>query len=205
MNIVVSLLTPKRDGFENSPENQGTEKRPSVCLAQLQDLHFDQYYIFGYPEMFRDENDSQGDYETKFHTIQKQIVDAVKSSSPNTALHWETGMSLTDPWNLEEVFMAFRKWSDKIWKEIPHDADLFIHTSSGTHIEQISLFLLMESRHLPGKLIQTLPDGHYRIIDLAEEKYKQVVNRFIQEPADILEKLKDGIETRDESYNVNFQ
>jgi len=157
--------------------------------------------------MFRGENqnDPQEDYETKFHTIQKQIADAVKASSPNTALHWETGMPLADPWNLEEVFTAFRKWSDKIWKEIPHDADLFIHTSSGTHIEQISLFLLMESRHLPGKLIQTLPDGGYRIIDLAEEKYKQVVNRFIQEPASILEKLKDGIETRDESYNRLIQ
>ena len=206
MNIVVSLLTPKRDGYENSPENnQGTEKRPSVCLAQLRDLPFDHYYIFGYPAMFVEKTDPQKNDKTKFNIMQEQIADAVKASSPNTALHWETGMPLADPWNLEEVFTAFRKWSDKIWKEIPHDADLFIHTSSGTHIEQISLFLLMESRHLPGKLIQTLPDGGYRIIDLAEEKYKQVVNRFIQEPASILEKLKDGIETRDESYNSLIQ
>ena len=57
---------------------------------------------------------------------------------------------------------------------------------------QICLFLLTESRDLPGRLLQTSPPlrdhtpdvGEYRIIDLDLSKYDQLASRFAEQHRD---------------------
>ncbi|MFZ0678495.1 RNA repair transcriptional activator RtcR family protein, partial [Candidatus Binatus sp.] len=39
----------------------------------------------------------------------------------------------------------------------PEREDYLIHITTGTHVAQICLFLLTESRHFPARLIQTSP------------------------------------------------
>jgi len=63
------------------------------------------------------------------------------------------------------------------------EEDYLIHITMGTHVQQICFFLLAESRHLPGRLLQTSPPprdragtGTYRLIDLDLSKYDALAN-----------------------------
>jgi transcriptional regulatory protein RtcR len=78
-------------------------------------------------------------------------------------------------------------------------------------VAQICLFLLTESRHLPGRLLQLSPPkrrsregfdpGSYRIIDLDLSRYDRLAARFQKESAEATEFLKSGIETKNRAFN----
>jgi transcriptional regulatory protein RtcR len=76
-------------------------------------------------------------------------------------------------------------------------------------VAQICLFLLTESRHLPGRLLQTSPPprrgsqspGGFEVIDLDLSRYDKLAARFREEARDAVSFLKGGIETRSEPFN----
>jgi len=68
----------------------------------------------------------------------------------------------------------------------PEREDYLVHITTRTHVAQICLFLLTESRHFPARLIQTSPPrrlrsadpGIFKIIDLDLSKYDRLASRF---------------------------
>lgn len=81
-------------------------------------------------------------------------------------------------------------------------------TSASTHVAQICLFLLAESRHLPAKLIQSGPKfrppdpaGEVRLIDLDLSRYDKIASRFEREQKDRIAGLKSGIQTGNKAFN----
>jgi transcriptional regulatory protein RtcR len=74
-------------------------------------------------------------------------------------------------------------------------------------VAQICLFLLTESRHLPGRLLQCSPvrdrsePGTITIIDLDLSRYDRIASRFRQEEVEGVSYLKSGIETRNPAFN----
>ncbi len=91
----------------------------------------------------------------------------------------------------------------------PDSEEYLVHITTGTHVQQICLFLLTESRHFPGRLVQTRPvtpkkkgpEGLYSIIDLDLSKYDRIAARFERESTDAVSFLKSGIETRNARFN----
>ena len=87
--------------------------------------------------------------------------------------------------------------------------DYLVHITTGTHVAQICLFLLTESRHIPARLLQTSPPpatrggdpGTFRIIDLDLSKYDRIATRFARDELDERSLLKSGIETRNAAFN----
>ncbi|HTF37691.1 MAG TPA: RNA repair transcriptional activator RtcR, partial [Blastocatellia bacterium] len=87
--------------------------------------------------------------------------------------------------------------------------EYLIHITTGTHVEQICLFLLTESRYLPAKLVQSSPPsarkrggpGTYEIIDLDLSRYDRIASRFQQEQKEAASFLKSGIDTRNAAFN----
>src|SRR5262249_56320769 len=75
------------------------------------------------------------------------------------------------------------------------------------HVGQVRLFLLTESRWLPGRLIQCSPErdrsapGTVKIIDLDLSRYDRIASRFQQEQREGVSYLKGGIETRNRAFN----
>ena len=73
----------------------------------------------------------------------------------------------------------------------PDREDYLVHITTGTHVAQICLFLLTESRHFPARLLQTSPPqrqrpgtpGPTRIIDLDLSRYDRLASRFQQRAA----------------------
>jgi transcriptional regulatory protein RtcR len=72
------------------------------------------------------------------------------------------------------------------------------------------MFLMVESRFIPGVLLQTAPPkkqtraqpGTFALIDLDLSRYDVLAQRFEQEQRDALDFLKSGIATRNKGFNT---
>ena len=93
----------------------------------------------------------------------------------------------------------------------PENEEYYVHITTGSHVMQICLFLLCESRHLPGRLIQSSPPrkrgdtasaGSYQVIDLDLSRYDRIARRFAQAQREGVSFLKSGIETRSNLFNA---
>ena len=131
----------------------------------------------------------------------------IKSVSPETTVKPHV-VDFGDPWDFEMVYGALHEFAAK-YPFDPEREDYLVHVTTGTHVGQICLFLLTESRYLPGRLLQTAPPkrsqttkpGSYTIIDLDLSKYDRLAARFAQEHREDLSYLKAGIETRNGVFN----
>lgn len=169
--------------------------RPTVSLFQHEDLLWDRLELIAEPS---------------FAKISQQVLDDVRQVSPETLSRLHPVNYGNDPWDLETVYAVLHDWA----RGYPFDRDneeYFIHITTGTHIAQISLFLLNEAGTLPGKLIQTTPPkskSHrhapqpgYSVIDLDLSKYDQLSTRFQKEQVAVTDFLKSGIATRNVEFN----
>ena len=190
MNIVISLLGTTLDQRGNRYGlNRWSVWRPSVALAMQNDLRFDRYYLI-YPP----------DYER----LMNKITGDIKSCSPATEIV-PVPIAMEDPWDFEEVYSKLYEFSCS-HDFSGEDDNYFIHITTGSHVAQICLFLLNESHHLPGKLIQThpgnSPEGSYTIIDLDLSRYDMLAKRFAVERENDLDFLKSGIATKNAQFNA---
>ena len=112
-----------------------------------------------------------------------------------------------DPWDFEGVYGVLLDFAKK-YPFKPDEEEYLIHITTGSHVAQICLFLLTESRYLPAKLLQTAPPhrhrggaGSYSVVDLDLSKYDRLASRFSEELRESTSFLKGGIDTRNTAFN----
>lgn len=148
--------------------------------------------------------------ESKFGKLYDQVAQDIESISPETVVEKEV-VSLRDPWDFEEVFDKLLSLSADLEID-PEKEDVLVHVTTGTHVAQICLFLLTETRHFPARLLQTSPArgssdpngskvGTWQIIDLDTSRFDRLAKRFAQEHQQGESLLKSGIQTRNASFN----
>ncbi len=192
MNVLISFLGTTLDAKWGTGEKRWKGWRPSVALVMQPDLHFDQYHLL---------------YQKQFVDLLDVVVADIKTISPDTEVIPEL-IELANPWDFEEVYTKLYDFSKKM-VFVPDKNDYYIHLATGTHVAQICLYLLTESRHFPGKLIQTGPvtkgdkaQGSYVVIDLDLSRYDMIAKRFATQRDSDLAFLKSGIETRNKAFNT---
>ena len=165
--------------------------RPTVSLCQQEDLLIDRLELLHPPQA-----------DGLAHEVTRDIT----SVSPETrvVLH---PLENPNPWDFAEVYGALYEFA----RTYPFDVDAedyLIHITTGTHVAQICMFLLTESRHFPGRLVQTSPgrgnrfvQGNAQIVDLDLSKYDAIASRFREEQKEAASFLKSGIATRNVSFN----
>ncbi len=169
--------------------------RPSVDLCRHEDFIVDRLELLFMPG-------------PRGHAhILDELEDDVAVVSPETRVVRHP-VELGDPWDFESVYAALLDFARGY--PFRDDEDYLIHITTGTHVAQICLFLLTESREFPARLLQTSPPGPrqgrsepgtLRIIDLDLSKYDQIASRFAARQAADLSFLKQGIETRNLAFN----
>ena len=166
--------------------------RPTVSLCKHADLPVARYELI----------------HLKAHQdIARCVAADIKRVSPTTEARL-TVQELKNPWDFEEVYGSLHDFA-RNYPFRPDEEDYLVHITTGTHVQQICMFLLTESRHFPARLVQTAPaepkrrgaDGRYSIIDLDLSKYDRIAARFQREAKDALSFLKSGIETRNPRFN----
>jgi transcriptional regulatory protein RtcR len=191
--VVIGILGTKLDsGFDVARWDQW---RPTLSLFQHADLLWDRLELLA---------------EAAFAKLAERVLEDVRTVSPETATRRHEVNFGRDPWDLEAVYGTLHDWA-RAYPFDPEHEEYFIHITTGTHIAQISLFLLNEAGTLPGKLIQTSPPSSgrsrqtprpgYAVIDLDLSKYDKLNTRFAREQAEVTEFLKSGIATRNAGFN----
>jgi transcriptional regulatory protein RtcR len=188
--VVIGLLGSVLDsGFHAERWNKW---RPSVSLAQHGDLPVARFELI---------------YLTPHEHIARCVAADLARVSPKTEVKL-TAQELQNPWDFEEVYGSLHDFARQ-YAFRPEAEDYLVHITTGTHVQQICLFLLTESRHFPARLVQTSPaaprhkgpEGKYSIIDLDLSKYDRIAARFEREASDAVSFLKSGIETRNPRFN----
>jgi transcriptional regulatory protein RtcR len=163
--------------------------RPTVSLVQRQDVEIDRIELL---------------HDRAWRSLAQTVAEDVASASPGTAvtLH-EVGFE--DPWDLEGVYATLLEWAEGAHLG-PDEREYWVHITTGTHIAQICLFLLVEAGFVPGKLVQTSPPGPdgqpgLQVIDLDLARYDRIAGRFAARRQQAVGFLKGGIDTRSPSFN----
>jgi transcriptional regulatory protein RtcR len=167
--------------------------RPSVAVCQHEEFIVDRLVLLHPPNQVN---------------LVKDVTADIRRVSPETEVDARP-MRLANPWDLEEVYGALHDFA-RAYPFKPEREEYLIHIATGTHIAQICMFLLVEARYLPGRLIQTSPPqrrghggaGSYAIIDLDLSRYDRLASRFGKEQREGLSLLKSGIDTRNQAFNA---
>jgi len=188
--VVIGLLGSVLDsGFHQERWNKW---RPTLSICKHTDLPIDRFELI---------------YDPKFKDLANVVMADIPRVSPSTEVKGTT-QSLRDPWDFEEVYAALHDFV-RSYEFKPDEEEYLVHITTGSHVQQICLFLLTESRHFPARLVQTSPEdnkrrgpvGKFAIIDLDLSKYDRLASRFGTEQKEARTFLKSGIATRNQHFN----
>ncbi|KAA1261814.1 Nitrogen assimilation regulatory protein [Rubripirellula obstinata] len=198
-NVVIGLLGSQLDQPARKSPDRWSGWRPSVAICQQDDLVVDRFDLL---------------VDRRYGKLAAQVIADIETVSPETTVHRHE-LSFNDPWDLEEVYSAIHQFS-RDYEFDTDQNDYHVHITTGSHVAQICLFLLTESRHLPATLIQTSPpkgrgrsrkleaesvQGSYQLIDLDLSRYDALAKRFGEEHDEATSILKRGIATKDAAFN----
>ncbi|HWL10915.1 MAG TPA: RNA repair transcriptional activator RtcR [Planctomicrobium sp.] len=188
--VVIGILGMNLDSGKG--EDRWQKWRPSIGICQHEELLIDRFELL---------------HEPRDAKLAELVRGDIKTVSPETTVRLHD-LSLNDPWDFDDVFGRLHEFARK-YPFRQEEENYLLQITTGTHVEQICLFLLAESRHIPARLLQTSPPprnhvgaGRYRIIDLDLSKYDALATRFQQEQREARTFLKSGIDTRNARFNA---
>ncbi|WP_394846017.1 RNA repair transcriptional activator RtcR [Pendulispora brunnea] len=190
--VVITLLGSTLDRGRGN--GRWDRWRPTVALTQHEDLLIDRLELL---------------YGKESYDLSDTVITDIRHASPETKVVGHI-VNFEDAWDFERVYGTLHDFA----RAYPFDTDkedYLVHITTGTHVAQICLFLLTESRYFPARLLQTSPGkrkdgkdaspGTYAIIDLDLSKYDRLGSRFQKEKASGQSFLKSGIDTRNRAFN----
>lgn len=169
--------------------------RPTIGICSQEELLVGRFYLL------------YGPGEEK---LCRELVTDLAAVSPETEVIPRL-ISVRNRWDFEEVFGVLLDFARTLEFDLDRE-NWLVHITTGTHVEQICLFLLTESHHFPAQLVQTAPpkrshgktgppSGRFQIIDLDLSRYDRLAGRFADERLELASLLKSGIATRNERFN----
>jgi transcriptional regulatory protein RtcR len=190
--VVLGILGTVLDGGRGN--GRWDKWRPTVALTQHDDLVVDRLELL---------------HGAGSADLAALLVKDIAQTSPETRVVEHT-VEFSDPWDFEKVYAVLHAFA-RGYPFDPEREDYLVHITTGTHVAQICLFLLTETRYFPARLLQTSPSkgpgkgqggaGTYAIIDLDLSKYDRLASRFRKEKAEGQSLLKNGIETKSPAFN----
>ncbi|PIF19510.1 MULTISPECIES: RNA repair transcriptional activator RtcR [unclassified Acidovorax] len=167
--------------------------RPTVSLVQHEDVVIERLELL---------------YTPPHRELAHQVRADMATASPETTVNL-VPLTIADPWDFGEVYAQLYDWTQAYRFDTERE-EYWTHITTGTHVAQICLFLLVESRRIPGVLVQTSPPkrqqmgnpGSYTLIDLDLSRYDVIAQRFGAEQQDAVQFLKSGIATRNARFNA---
>src|SRR4029453_17865521 len=134
--IAIGLVETTIDRGKGSKRWEGW--RPSVAACQHEDLLIDRFELL-HPERFK--------------ALAETVRDDIHHVSPETEVRLVLDRTI-DPWDFEDVYGNLHDFARAYHFDTDAE-DYLVHITTGSHVAQICLFLLTESRHIPGRLLQT--------------------------------------------------
>lgn len=188
--VVIGFLGSQLDSGQGA--GRWEKWRPTVSLVQHQDTVIDRLELLHTPQHL---------------AIAQQVAHDIATVSPETEVRL-VAIDMRDAWDFGEVYGALYDWV-RSYPFDPEKERYWAHITTGTHVAQICMFLMVESRFIPGVLLQTAPPrkqaagqpGTFALIDLDLSRYDALAQRFAQSHGEARDFLKSGIATRNPAFN----
>lgn len=188
--VVLGFIGTQLDSGKGS--GRWEKWRPTVAMAQQPDVEIARFDLL---------------YSGKYEHLLAQVTQDIHAASPASEVRHHQ-LQITDPWDFGDVYGNLFDFAQTYAFDPEHE-EYWIHITTGTHVVQICLFLMTETRYFPGTLLQTSPPrrqtigeaGSYALIDLDLSRYDQIAQRFSHEQAQGVAFLKSGIATRNARFN----
>lgn len=179
------LGTVLDDGFS---QRRQTKWRPNVNVHEV--MAFDRVELFISP---------------KYQRLAKQVMADIRQIRPDIIVNL-VEMPLDNPWDFSEVYEKLASWADGYPFDIEQE-NYFTHITTGTHVAQICLFLLVKSRQIPSVILQTAPPKgdslcQVETIDLDLARYDALLARLNKAKHDAVRFLKSDIDTQNTHFNA---
>lgn len=189
--VVIGFLGTQLDSGRGA--GRWEKWRPSVALTQQPDMVVSRFELL---------------YTAPHAALAYALQADIRAVSPETEVR-PTLIDIADPWDFGEVYAALYDWA-RAYPFAPDRERYWAHITTGTHVAQICMFLLVEAGFIPGVLLQTAPpkrqrdgdSGTYTLIDLDLSRYDKIAQRFDQEQREAVAFLKRGIATRNAAFNA---
>ena len=189
--VVIGFLGTQLDSGRGA--GRWEKWRPTVSLVQHEDVVIERLELL---------------YTPPHQDLAQQVRADMVIASPETTVNL-VPLPIADPWDFGEVYAKLFDWA-RGYRFDTEREEYWTHITTGTHVAQICLFLLVESRRIPGVLVQTSPPkrqqmgnpGSYTLIDLDLSRYDVIAQRFGAEQQDAVQFLKSGIATRNARFNA---
>lgn len=189
--VVIGFLGTQLDSGRGA--GRWEKWRPTVSLVQHEDVVIERLELL---------------YTPPHRELAHQVRADMATASPETTVNL-VPLPIADPWDFGEVYAQLYDWTQAYRFDTERE-EYWTHITTGTHVAQICLFLLVESRRIPGVLVQTSPPkrqqmgnpGSYTLIDLDLSRYDVIAQRFGEEQQDAVQFLKSGIATRNARFNA---
>jgi transcriptional regulatory protein RtcR len=190
--VVIGLLGSVLDRGKSTDAGRWNSWRPTVDLCRQDDLVVDRLDLV---------------HSRRDRATADVVVSDIGAVSPETVVRRHL-VEFRDPWDFGDVYEGLYQFAQAYPFDVEHE-DYLVHVTTGTHVAQICLFLLTETRLLPARLLQSVPPrqrkptgaGSIDVIDLDLSKYDRLAARFEQQRRDDLSFLKAGIDTRSPLFN----
>jgi transcriptional regulatory protein RtcR len=193
-NVVLGMLGTTLDQGGHK-QDRWQRWRPTVAVCQHEDFLVDRLELLVPPTAGK---------------LAAQVRADISSVSPDTEVVLRA-FEVADPWDFSEVYAKLGDFADA-YRWHAEREDYYLHITTGTHVAQICLFLLCETRAMPGRLLQSSPvrkagrapidhAGRLDVIDLDLAKYDRLAARFRARQHMGASLLKAGIETRNAAFN----
>ncbi|NQZ57262.1 MAG: sigma 54-dependent transcriptional regulator, partial [Lentisphaeraceae bacterium] len=135
--VLIGLLGVNKD--TKGKGSRWEKWRPTVSLFQHDDIIFDRLELL---------------YQDHYSVLADMVGNDISRISSETQTNHHL-ITLNNPWDFEEVYSMLHDFARHY--KFKDDEEYYLHITTGTHVAQICLFLLTESRHFPALLIQTSP------------------------------------------------
>lgn len=140
--------------------------------------------------------------------LAQRVTDDIGTLNPAAEVNAHI-LDVADPWDFSAMYAALHEFAKGY--AFQEDCDYYVHLTTGTHVAQICLFLLLEARYFPAQILETFSHGaapseewrgRLEVIDLKVAAYDQLAQRFRKESLDSQGLLKNGIETKNAAFNA---
>jgi len=111
-----------------------------VSLCQHEDLIVDRFDLL---------------HQNRYEDRATPIAGDIRSVSPETEVRRQR-VEFRDPWAFGDAYGALHDFA-ACYPFDPENESYPIHVTTGTHVAQICLFILIESRYFPARLIPSRP------------------------------------------------
>ncbi|WP_431259312.1 RNA repair transcriptional activator RtcR [Roseateles chitinivorans] len=190
-HVVIGYLGSQLDSGQGA--GRWEKWRPTISLVSQPDVVVHRLELFHAPQHL---------------ALAEVLRNDIAKISPETEVHL-IPMPHEDPWDFGEVYATLYDWV-RGYRFDPAHEQYWAHITTGTHVAQICMFLMVEARFIPGVLLQTSPPrkqregepGSMTLIDLDLSRYDRIAQRFEAEQHDAVAFLKSGIATRNRRFNA---